>query len=117
MVQAEVGEAERKMHQARLLFEDVGRLLKGELERFDKEKVEDFKAGVETWLESSVEAQKEVSHILYPSVMTRLLTFEAHRDLGDLLNATRPRGRGRATGCRGARACVWSATALRGATT
>jgi sorting nexin-1/2 len=57
---AEVSDAERKVHQARLLFEDMGRLMRIELDRFEKEKVEDFKSGVETFLESAVEAQKEV---------------------------------------------------------
>ncbi|KAI9755586.1 MAG: hypothetical protein M4579_004234 [Chaenotheca gracillima] len=57
---ADVSDAERRVHQARLLFEDMGRLMKGELERFEKEKVEDFKSGVETFLESAVEAQKEL---------------------------------------------------------
>lgn len=60
---ADVADAERKVHQARLLFEDMGRLMRGELERFEREKVEDFKSGVETFLESAVEAQKEVSCI------------------------------------------------------
>lgn len=60
-VSAEVADAERKVHQAHLLFEDMGRLLRQELDRFEREKVEDFKSGVETFLESSVEAQKEVS--------------------------------------------------------
>ena len=59
-LQADVGEGERKCHQARLLFEDMGRLMRGELERFEREKVEDFKSGVETFLEGAVEAQKEV---------------------------------------------------------
>ena len=63
---ADVGDAERKVHQARLLFEDMGRLMRGELERFEREKVEDFKSGVETFLESAIEAQKEVSHCLQP---------------------------------------------------
>lgn len=58
---ADVIDAERKVHQARLLFEDMGRLMRNELERFEREKVEDFKSGVETFLESAVEAQKEVS--------------------------------------------------------
>lgn len=58
---AEVGEAERKVHQARLLFEEMGKSMRAELDRFEKEKVEEFKSGVETFLESSVEAQKEVS--------------------------------------------------------
>jgi sorting nexin-1/2 len=57
---ADVGDAERKSHAARLLFEDMGRLMRNELERFEREKVEDFKSGVETFLESAVEAQKEV---------------------------------------------------------
>lgn len=59
-VSAEVGDAERKVHQARLLFEDMGRLMRTELDRFEREKVEDFKSGVETFLEGAVEAQKEV---------------------------------------------------------
>lgn len=57
---AEVGDSERKVHQARVLFDDMGRLVRSELERFEREKVEDFKSAVETWLESSVEAQKEL---------------------------------------------------------
>ena len=57
---ADVADAERRVHQARLLFEDMGRLMRAELDRFEREKVEDFKSGVETYLESAVEAQKEV---------------------------------------------------------
>lgn len=60
-VSADVADAERKVHQTRLLFEDMGKLMRNELQRFEKEKVEDFKSGVETFLESAVEAQKEVS--------------------------------------------------------
>ncbi|KAB5576006.1 Vps5 C terminal like-domain-containing protein [Coniochaeta sp. 2T2.1] len=59
-VNAEVADAERKVHQARLLFEDMGRLMRSELDRFEREKVEDFKSGVETFLEGAVEAQKEL---------------------------------------------------------
>ncbi|KAI1475317.1 Vps5-domain-containing protein [Daldinia eschscholtzii] len=59
-VGAEVADAERKVHQARLLFEDMGRLMRSELDRFEREKVEDFKSSVETFLESAVEAQKEL---------------------------------------------------------
>ncbi|KAJ6788148.1 hypothetical protein PWT90_03249 [Aphanocladium album] len=56
----EVAEAEKKVHQSRLLFEDMGRCMRAELDRFEREKVEDFKSGVETFLESAVEAQKEL---------------------------------------------------------
>ncbi|KAI1463423.1 Vps5-domain-containing protein [Daldinia caldariorum] len=59
-VGAEVADAERKVHQARLLFEDMGRLMRAELDRFEREKVEDFKSSVETFLESAIEAQKEL---------------------------------------------------------
>ncbi|KAJ5679566.1 hypothetical protein N7462_007810 [Penicillium macrosclerotiorum] len=59
-VNADVADAERKVHQTRLLFDDMGRLMRNELQRFEKEKVEDFKSGVETFLESAVEAQKEL---------------------------------------------------------
>ncbi|KIW92220.1 uncharacterized protein Z519_07204 [Cladophialophora bantiana CBS 173.52] len=59
-VGASVSDAEKKAHQARLLFEDMGRLMRAELERFEREKVEDFKSGVETFLEGAVEAQKEL---------------------------------------------------------
>lgn len=66
-VSADVADAERKVHQTRLLFEDMGKLMRNELQRFEKEKVEDFKSGVETFLESAVEAQKEVSKSWKPS--------------------------------------------------
>jgi len=62
---ADVNDAERRVHQSRLLFEDMGRLMRTELERFEREKVEDFKSGVETFLESAVEAQKEVCFWLH----------------------------------------------------
>ncbi|PHH60992.1 hypothetical protein CDD81_958 [Ophiocordyceps australis] len=57
---AEVADAEKKVHQARLLFEEMGRSMRMELDRFEREKVEDFKSAVETFLESAVEAQKEL---------------------------------------------------------
>lgn len=59
-VAADVAEAERKVHQGRLAFEGVGKTMRTELERFEKVKIEDFKSGIETFLESAVEAQKEV---------------------------------------------------------
>jgi sorting nexin-1/2 len=44
--------------------------MRSELERFEREKVEDFKSGVETYLESAVEAQKEVTFPLTPTPCT-----------------------------------------------
>jgi sorting nexin-1/2 len=87
---ADVADAERRVHQARLLFDDMGRLMRSELERFEREKVEDFKAGVETYLESAVEAQKEVRPPFF-SYFTQKLTLilTAHRNLGNIPHATR----------------------------
>ncbi|KAJ5638003.1 hypothetical protein N7490_007882 [Penicillium lividum] len=70
-VNADVADAERKVHQTRLLFDDMGRLMRSELQRFEKEKVEDFKSGVETFLESAVEAQKELIE-LWETFLLRL---------------------------------------------
>jgi len=85
-MQADVGDAERRVHASRLLFEDMGRLMRGELERFEREKVEDFKSGVETFLESAVEAQKEVRVLLssFFVLHPQLLGSFAHR--GDVLD-------------------------------
>ncbi len=66
-LQADVGYGERRCHQARLLFEDMGRLMRGELERFEREKVEDFKGGLETFLEGAIEAQKEANDYPQPN--------------------------------------------------
>jgi sorting nexin-1/2 len=43
----------------------MGKLMRNELDRFEREKVEDFKSAVETFLESAVEAQKEVCSPLF----------------------------------------------------
>lgn len=87
-VSADVADAERKVHQAKLLFEDMGRLMRNELQRFEREKVEDFKSGVETFLESAVEAQKEVRPLILGYALVFQLTdsffFLVNRALGDL---------------------------------
>ncbi|KAG9568105.1 Vps5-domain-containing protein, partial [Aureobasidium melanogenum] len=75
-MQADVADAERRVHQARLLFEDMGRLMRSELDRFEREKVDDFKSGVETFLESAIEAQKELIELWE----TYLLQLDADDD-------------------------------------
>lgn len=82
-MQGEVADSERKVHQARLLFEDMGRLMKSELDRFEREKVEDFKSAVETFLESAVEAQKEVSYCNYET-KDMMLMFSSLLNFGKL---------------------------------
>jgi sorting nexin-1/2 len=109
-VAAEVADAERRVHQARLLFEDMGRLIRAELDRFEREKVEDFKSGVETFLESAIEAQKEVRGLPPPPKLGPLFSGLsrptrccwanntnnnniAHREMGNVPHAAGRRGR------------------------
>ncbi|GBB90525.1 hypothetical protein RclHR1_01750024 [Rhizophagus clarus] len=56
----QIAEAEHKVEDCKSEFEDVSKLIKNELDRFDKEKVEDFKNSVEAFLESMVQTQKEI---------------------------------------------------------
>ena len=53
-------QAERKMLDARQDFEDVSKLTKAEMARFDKEKVEDFKKAVADYADALVLRQREV---------------------------------------------------------
>ncbi|RUP35202.1 hypothetical protein BC936DRAFT_138511 [Jimgerdemannia flammicorona] len=59
-MQQEITEAEHKVISTKRDFEEISRLVRAELDRFDKEKVEDFKSSVEDFLESMVENQKEI---------------------------------------------------------
>ncbi|RUS18363.1 Vps5 C terminal like-domain-containing protein [Endogone sp. FLAS-F59071] len=59
-MQQEITEAEHKVVSSKRDFEEISRLVRAELDRFDKEKVEDFKSSVEDFLESMVENQKEI---------------------------------------------------------
>lgn len=60
MVDQEMTDAERRSHAAKLEFDSVSKLLKSEIKKFEADKVEDFKTSVEVFLESAVEAQKEL---------------------------------------------------------
>ncbi|CAG8597622.1 3663_t:CDS:10, partial [Cetraspora pellucida] len=56
---SQIAESEHRVEDCKHEFEDVSKLIKAELDRFDKEKVEDFKNSVEAFLESMVKTQKE----------------------------------------------------------
>ncbi|GAA5999356.1 hypothetical protein JCM5350_007035 [Sporobolomyces pararoseus] len=57
---AMLADAERKMLDARHDFEDVSKLTKAEMARFDKEKVDDFKKALEEYTDSLAFRQREV---------------------------------------------------------
>lgn len=53
-------QAENKVEDCKHEYDDISKLVKAELDRFDKEKVEDFKISIEMFLESIIKTQKEV---------------------------------------------------------
>ncbi|KAG0148085.1 hypothetical protein CROQUDRAFT_721855 [Cronartium quercuum f. sp. fusiforme G11] len=58
----EVVEAERKAQDARNEFGDVSKLIKAEMQRFDKEKVEDFKSAICAYVDGVTERQRQIVH-------------------------------------------------------
>lgn len=60
---AELEEAERRAHEARNEFADVSKLIKAEFQRFDKEKVEDFKSSICKFVDGLTERQREIVKI------------------------------------------------------
>ncbi|KAG5437070.1 hypothetical protein PCANB_001191 [Pneumocystis canis] len=55
-----ISNAEKRCQQLRNNFDSISNVLKEEIERFEIEKIEDFRGSVETFLESVIEAQKEL---------------------------------------------------------
>lgn len=71
--QQEINEMKQRVEELEQEFDDISKLIKSELDRFDKEKVEDFRDSVQQFLCSMIEHQKQVIHkereeILYSSV-------------------------------------------------
>ncbi|KAI9320720.1 Vps5 C terminal like-domain-containing protein [Dichotomocladium elegans] len=58
--QQDIHEAKQRMEEHHREFEDISRLIKSELDRFDNEKVEDFRDSVEQFLGSMIEHQKQI---------------------------------------------------------
>jgi sorting nexin-1/2 len=58
--QQELNEIKAKVEELKGEFDDISKLIKNELDRFDKEKVEDFRDSVEQFLRSMIEHQKQI---------------------------------------------------------
>ncbi|KAI7906554.1 Vps5 C terminal like-domain-containing protein [Cokeromyces recurvatus] len=58
--QHELNEMKARVEELRDEFDDISKLIKNELDRFDKEKVEDFRDSVEQFLKSMIEHQKQI---------------------------------------------------------
>jgi sorting nexin-1/2 len=58
--QQEVNEMKSRVEELEQDFQDISKLIKNELDRFDKEKVEDFRDSVEQFLRSMIEHQKQI---------------------------------------------------------
>ncbi|KAI8455121.1 Vps5 C terminal like-domain-containing protein [Phakopsora pachyrhizi] len=57
---AELEGAERRAHEAHSEFGDVSKLIKAEMQRFDREKVEDFKAAICGYVDGLTKRQRQV---------------------------------------------------------
>jgi sorting nexin-1/2 len=58
--QQELNEMKSKVEELQQDFQDISKLIKNELDRFDREKVEDFRDSVEQFLRSMIEHQKQI---------------------------------------------------------
>ncbi|KAG0032050.1 Vacuolar protein sorting-associated protein 5 [Podila clonocystis] len=59
-LQQEITEAEHRVDASKREFEEISSLIRQEFDRFDREKVEDFKHSVEAFLASMVKHQREI---------------------------------------------------------
>ncbi len=59
-LEAEVAEDEKNLEKAKSAFDNITELVKKELQRFDLEKVQDFRASLLQFVESTMETQKKV---------------------------------------------------------
>ena len=74
-----VGEAERRALDAKQEFDHVSRLVKQEAARFEQERVDDFKAALEAFLEGMIDRQKQVRPgISSARAETAVLTFVSY---------------------------------------
>ncbi|CEG66411.1 hypothetical protein RMATCC62417_02999 [Rhizopus microsporus] len=58
--QQEINEMKQRVEELEQEFDDISKLIKSELDRFDKEKVEDFRDSVQQFLCSMIEHQKQI---------------------------------------------------------
>jgi len=57
---SQIAEAERRASEAKLEYEQVSKLVKTEVARFEQERIEDFKDSLHAFLEGMISRQKEL---------------------------------------------------------
>lgn len=67
------------MHDARHDFDDVSKLTKAEMARFDRDKVDDFKKALEDFADSTGDRQREVVRIWQQYYDLLAATVEANK--------------------------------------
>jgi sorting nexin-1/2 len=80
---------ERRAMEAKREFDHVSRLIKSEVARFEKERIDDFKKSLENLLNGMITRQREVTH--YHTNHDRRMSFIVHSDyslLGALSGVT-----------------------------
>ncbi|KAF9155042.1 Vacuolar protein sorting-associated protein 5 [Actinomortierella ambigua] len=80
--QQEIVEAEQRLEGATRDFEEISSLIRQEFDRFDREKIEDFKQSVEAFLASMVKHQREIVALwenYFKALNGAMAEEEAHR--------------------------------------
>ncbi|KAF9976015.1 Vacuolar protein sorting-associated protein 5 [Actinomortierella ambigua] len=81
-MQQEITEAEQKVEVATRDFDEISSLIRQEFDRFDREKIEDFKQSVEAFLASMVKHQREIVGLwenYFKALNGAMAEEEAHR--------------------------------------
>ncbi|ORX55775.1 Vps5-domain-containing protein [Hesseltinella vesiculosa] len=78
----EMEEVKQRLVDAQQEVEDISKLIRNELDRFDQEKVEDFRASVEAFLQHMIDHQKKVI-ALWESYFEQTETLDQDSDGGD----------------------------------
>ena len=79
--------AERRASESKLEYEQVSKLVKSEVARFEQERIEDFKDSLHAFLEGMISRQKEVcgfQHFVFCNYNNKINLLLVDRSLGEI---------------------------------
>ncbi|KAI0073528.1 Vps5-domain-containing protein [Panus rudis PR-1116 ss-1] len=81
-----VADAERRSLDAKTEFDQVSKLVKSEVARFERERIDDFKTSLEAFLDGMIRRQKEASSLVSPIRINTdwIMIFSAHFGMGNI---------------------------------
>jgi hypothetical protein len=78
-----LSQAERRAIEAKHEFDHVSKLIKSEVARFERERIEDFKTSLQDFLEGTISRQTQVCHIRTPEIHPLMEQFVRCMHLAD----------------------------------